>query len=299
MLAMIHTDVNPCAQAILDETAAIHSNAGWEVGRWDSAAIWDFEEMDAADKILMWGGHDRGAAIPRAMRERFGAKLRVIDFGWTNPNETYQVLKYGSSAFADWSVSISFRGCLRTEGVKCIGDGPVLFIAQDREEMGVKRFSPWFFKATDVIKHLLQSTRDLPVRVWIPDAAQGEEEMKRLLEIEPRVRVATGSLQQEVRDAMCVATVNSNWALEGLVQHRPVLVYGHAPYRHEGAVCPMDDDLKRTTAVISSIRNKKPVDLFPPYQDEIVRLAKANEWPIVVSRRASVDAGCGSDGSVV
>jgi len=241
---LIHVDERnlPAAWRILEALTSSCILLGHDVSRWNKDVHNGFGRCDLA---ILWSSPHPNykPALDRIRAENIPALY--IQFGWSPKNCTFQVDTRATNGLASWvdePLPESDGGTVE------VPEGPLLVAMQGGMYMKSPEFSPWFGYTEDFAAHMIQHAQcDLRLRFRPLDNINPtiKEQARRRTDI--RIGFdTTPDFKQSMRECCGVATVHSTCGMEALEEGLPVLCYGKAPYRHDGAVWCMDSSPLKT-----------------------------------------------------
>jgi hypothetical protein len=169
--------------------------------------------------------------------QRMQTRVAVVELGWNPQSGTCQIDLQGINANASWaSEPLTARGVTPLP-IRSRGD--LLVALQLDDDTQVTALSPWFANMRQFVEFLCRNSA-LPVRVRPHPRAAVDHALQRL------TRELGGSWDDSpnfaaaIERCRAVAILNSSVGIEALGMQLPVLCYGRANYRHEGAVYCLD-----------------------------------------------------------
>jgi len=221
---------------------------------------WDKGPCPTCDVVVIWNGTGGYWQNMKASGCRSGARMLFMEHGWLPQATTVQIDRQGPNALSSWAeepLTWRARGRPRKR------QGDLLVICQRADDSSITLLSPHFARFADWLRFLSDHV-DMPMRVRPhPRALGGETEAyEPIVSGNPLMQWdRVSDLEESMQSAAAVATINSTCGLEALRAGVPVLCYGRAIYRHDGAVVCLDNDPEKTCrAVEDLIAGRLPVD---------------------------------------
>lgn len=269
------TNVRPA----LDLIAQTCRSLGHDVFRWRgplSGRVPYWRHLfDCNLAILFNGAHGKYVPVLDRLKSR-GTKLLLVELGWYPQKGTVQVDPVGINARASWANEP--LGVIGKTPLNVRRTGDLLVLMQLDSDTQVTELSPWFANMREFVTHLCRHST-LPVRVRAHPLAPPDEA---LVEEVKSLRGSwdhSTSLADAMRSCKAVACVNSSSGIEALAQELPVLCYGHANYRHAGAVhCLMNggEETRRATEQLAAGK----CGLFRECSAAALQRILSHQWPL-------------------
>jgi hypothetical protein len=130
----------------------------------------------------------------------------------------------------------------------------------------------------ELVSHLYRHS-ELPLRVRSHPRHPPSDRLVQLIARRGCRMDAGPSLSRALQECRAVACINSSAAVEAMAKHVPVLCYGRAIYRHEGAVYCLDgngDRTRRTTASLAAGLS----ELYVEPINEVLNRIVSQQWRI-------------------
>jgi len=239
----------------LDSIAAAVSSLGADVSRWSHAGRPDPENAvppGEYDAIVVWNGlHPYCRDVVSQAR----AKMKLVIFaelGWLPQAETVQLDLSGVNAAASWA----------DHPVRCmagppltVGDGELLVLIQDDNDTQMRFACGGIDGSFKLLDHLAENCA-LPMRVRCHPTNPLRNSARSLVEKHRRMRFDWHErLEDSLKTACAAATINSSAGIIVLQNNVPLLCYGEAVYRQDGAAYAMTGDARQTQNVTMKLKH--------------------------------------------
>jgi len=260
----------PDAERICMALADACKSLGHEV------AFWSGQPKSDCDVAILWGSiHPKYAAI-REHLKAVGAKAMFVQFGWRPKATTFQVDTTLADGLSEWaSEPLEYEPGESAPSL----NGEMLVALQDGMYIRSDPFSPHFNTSTDLIRHLIAHSQ-MPLRFRPHPLDPPTDEATAMVLASDNARWDESKTFTDALDGVCaVATIHSSTAVEALGQNLPVLCYGNAVYRHEGAVWCMDGSPLQTWCRTHQLRAAH-CDLDTNAQAAMVQRLMARQWTV-------------------
>lgn len=220
---------------------------GYEVVRWYADSVAPFP---ACDKCILW--HSPHPKYRKAIEQITAARTPVlyVQDGWFPKGPTFQLDTVGANGLASWAAEP-----LRSKWGRHIeiGEGDLLVALQEGLYIESNDFSPWFSSACEFVEHLVACSQT-PLRFRAHPRNPPTSEM---LDITAGHKWDTNpTFAGAMKGACAVATIHSTCGMEAMRAGLPVLCYGKAAYRCEGAAWCMTDSPIQTWARTTQLAAK-------------------------------------------
>jgi len=222
----------------MDLVASALRRAGYIVRRWRNKrpvpAI-----LTSCDLVVLWNGIHPLYDEISPLCKRSGVSMAFAELGWMPQDGAIQLDPEGINAKASWMhdpVTWRSGGCVD------VPSGDLLVILQSDGDTQIRCLSPYFKNMAAFIRHLADhSLCQMRVRRH-PRAVASKDVVQTVDGSDKMTWDRSASLDEAMESACALACVNSTCGLEALDIHLPVLCYGDAVYRREGAVWCMTAD---------------------------------------------------------
>jgi hypothetical protein len=237
--------------------------------------------LSRCDLAILWNGsHPAYAPVVESLRQR-GAKLLFVELGWHPQRGTIQIDPVGINARASWAEARSQQPKAPSSGrvpLSVKPDGDLLVVLQLDRDTQITQLSPWFANMRSFVEFVCRHSA-LPVRLRAHPREQPEESFRRrVMELGGRWDESP-SLAVAMAQAKALACINSSCGVEALAVGLPVLCYGQAIYRENGAVLCLDNDPAETRAVTEALSNGE-CDVYREVMETVVHRILANQWSL-------------------
>jgi hypothetical protein len=245
----------PRCKPILQAIAETCDSLGHQVLRWRgpfSGRVPHSRQLSRCHAAFIWNGAHPKLVPALAALQRMRAQVAFVELGWNPQRGTCQIDRRGINAAASW-----VNEPLLVNGRKPLpirGWGDLLVALQLDDDTQITKLSPWFANMRQFVEFLCRHSR-LPVRVRPHPLAPVDHVLQRMV-----LELGGGWDESQtfavaLERCRAVAILNSSVGIEALGQQLPVLCYGLASYRQEGAVYCLDatpEATERATAQLAS-----------------------------------------------
>lgn len=262
---------------IMDEISRVCSGLGHKVHRWRgpiAGAKHLSRRLPRCDVAILFNGTHKKYDRYRQQLRRQGATILFVELGWFPQKGTIQVDSQGINCAASW-----VSEPLRSAGVTKLArnsNGDLLLLLQDDRDTQITHHSPWFANMFEFVSHVAQFSK-LPVRVRPHPRRETDKRVIDLVKKHGLELDRSQTLGDALDECRGVACINSSAAVEALARRLPVMCYGHAIYRHEGAVYCLDDDARQTRRITAALQGNC-CELYQERVDEVVARIVAKQW---------------------
>jgi hypothetical protein len=232
--------------------------------------------LSRCDLAILFNGAHHAYENPLRQLRRWESKLLFVELGWFPQLGTFQLDHHGINAAASW-VNQPLVATRRTK-LPARQAGDLLVLLQDDSDTQITDHSPWFVDTYTFVEHLSQYAA-LPLRVRAHPRHPPSDKLVQLIARRGCRMDAYPCMSQALQECRAVACINSSAAVEAMSLNVPVLCYGRAIYRHEGAVYCLDDDGERTRRTTASLAAGKS-ELFIESIGEVLERITAHQWRI-------------------
>jgi hypothetical protein len=264
----------PILQTIADTCAAL----GHRVTRWrgpiSGPGVRYSRRLSRCDAAFIWNGAHPTLVSPIAELRRQGTQLAFVELGWHPQRGTCQIDRLGVNARASWTNEPLLTSGITTLPVRKQGD--LLVALQLDEDTQVTELSPWFANMRELIGFLCQHSQ-LSVRVRPHPKAPADLELQRLTRELGGTWDDCPNFAAAMERARAVAILNSSVGIEALAQQMPVLCYGLANYRHEGAVYCLDNSPQATVTATAQLAEGE-CTLFAERSQAAYERVMSHQW---------------------
>jgi len=244
---------HPLIRQILEPISETCRNLGHRVVRWRgplSGRVSQPRRLQACQAAFIWNGaHPKLQPVIGQLR-RMQSSVAVVELGWDPQAGTCQMDLQGINANASWASEP-----LATRGVTPLpirSQGDLLVALQLDDDTQVTALSPWFANMRQFVEFLCRHAR-LPVRVRPHPRAPVDHEMQRMVLELGGSWDDSPNFAAALQRCRAVAILNSSVGFEALGQRLPVLCYGLANYRQEGAVYCLDATPEATSRATTQL----------------------------------------------
>jgi hypothetical protein len=276
---LVEARVDPNSRSILDELATTCSRLGHDVHRWRgplSGRVPHSRRLGRCDLAIIFNGAHHAYEKPIRKLRRWGTKLLFVELGWFPQLGTFQLDEQGINAAASWVNQPLVAAGLTKLPARPAGD--LLVLLQDDFDTQITDHSPWFVDMYEFVEHLSQYS-ELPLCVRAHPRHPPSDRLVQLIARRGCRMDAGPNLSPALQECRAVACVNSSAAVEALTQRVPVLCYGRAIYRHEGAVYCLDNDGESTRRTTTSLAAGGS-ELYIESIGEVLERITAHQWRI-------------------
>lgn len=262
----------------LDALAGACRSLGYRVIRWQGPFAWRFKyfasRMPPCNAAIVWNGtHHRYSRTMRCLRKRHTPCL-FVELGWYPQGDTFQIDPAGINAAASW-VGEPLVGPPQPRLPLPDGDDLLVVLQYDGDTQ-LSHYSPRFPNMLRFLDHLIRHAR-LPLRVRPHPRHPPSRAVRRLLRCSDCTIDESASLHEAIGHCRALACVNSSAALEAMSHRVPVLCYGQAIYRYEGAVYCMEGVPNQTREVTRALADGA-CDLSQPRVEEVLARVNRAQW---------------------
>jgi hypothetical protein len=250
---LVEVRKDPVATAILEPMADTCRAMGHEVLRWRgplSGRMPYGRWLPVCDLAILFNGAHRSYRPALARLRAWGAAMLMVELGWFPQAGHYQVDRAGVNSAASWAHdNLEVEGHTRL-AVRNTGD--LLLLLQLNDDTQITERSAWFSGMDQLVRFVCRHSA-LPVRVRSHPKAGDRMQLRQMVaECGASWDDAT-TLSESLDRCRAVACVNSSAAVEAMAHRLPVLCYGDAVYRHDGAVYCLTDDGVQTRAATDEL----------------------------------------------
>lgn len=250
---LVEDRMHPGSRRALDAIAQTCRGLGHDVFRWRgpySGRVGHWKHIFPCDLAVIFNGtHPRYEPKMARLRE-LGAKLLYVEVGWNPQDGTCQIDPAGINARASWADKP-----LEIEGhtpLPVREQGDLLLVLQLDSDTQIQYLSPWFANMRELVEFVCRHS-ELPIRVRHHPKAQDGPALRKLAESLGATWDRSESLAAAMQGCRAVACINSSCGVEALAHSLPVMCYGTATYRHEGAVYCLDNTPEKTRQAIAEL----------------------------------------------
>jgi hypothetical protein len=206
--------------------------------------------LPVCDLAILFNGAHRSYRPALARLRAWGAATLMVELGWFPQAGRYQIDPAGVNSAASWA-----RDTLLCEGhtrLSIRNSGDLLLLLQLDADTQITERSASFSNMEQLVRFVCRHSR-LPVRVRPHPKATNLKNLRQVVAACGGQWDDSATLSHSLDCCRAVACVNSSAAVEAMARRLPVLCYGDAVYRHEGAVYCLDSEGRKTEEATSEL----------------------------------------------
>jgi hypothetical protein len=261
----------------LDLIATTLQENGYHVARWrgplSGRVACSRRLLDCDLAILCNGTTDPYRPVLKHLK-RAGIDTLFVELGWYPQSGTLQIDPDGINASASWVNEPLMQATKTPLSVRPSGD--LLVLLQHEQDTQITCQSPHFSKMSTFLVHLAKHSA-LPLRVRSHPKFPIEDDVRQAATEFGIGWDCNPSLKDSLESCQAVACINSSGAVEALAERLPVLCFGHAIYRHPGAVYCLNRDGAEVAAVTQELAAGR-CTLVTEKVDAIFRRILDQQW---------------------
>ena len=245
---------DPAPALMLDALADTCRDLGHTVVRWRgplSGRLPYSRWLPACDLAILYNGSHRLYRPALARLAAFGAATLFVELGWHPQAGHYQIDPQGVNVAASWC-----RQPLRATNATPLAlrsGGDLLVLLQLNEDTQITENSPWFADMESFTRHIAAHS-NMPVRVRPHPLDRTNALLREVVATVGAQWDPAVSLRESLQQASAVACINSSAAVEAMDLGLPVLCYGEAIYRQQGAVYCLTNQPAETSEITAQLR---------------------------------------------
>jgi hypothetical protein len=263
----------------LDRLAQTCESDGHRVVRWRgplSGRVPHSRSMAPCDLAVLWNGAHPSYQPHVAALRASGAKMLFVELGWEPQRGHIQVDPQGINACASWACDPLTAAGQTPLQVRPAGD--LLMTLQLDRDTQITQLSPWFENMHRFVEFICRHSA-LPVRVRAHPCQPAADSLVKLVCDLGGSWDSSPSLAAAMEGARALACVNSSSGVAALAAGIPVLCYGGAIYRHEGAAYCLDDQPDLTARVTTELASGR-CTLYVERNAELTARIFGRQWPL-------------------